>query len=205
MPSSRYADLVKRASDLRKSLLPAKFSATGNYTARELDCTRGYRLLVHAEVEAFLEDRVRHVANEVLKTWAIDKKLRAAMLSLATFYLEQEIVSHKQLKDEYAGTKKRIEESLDKACQAFNKAISQNNGVRERDILRLLFPIGLKTSEIDSVWLSTIDSFGASRGQVAHSSVQAQQLPDPKNELETVKVILKGLRRIDGVLTRLAR
>jgi hypothetical protein len=170
-----------------------------------LDRVRGYHLLIHAEVEAFLEDRVREVANGTIKKWLGDRKLRSTLLSLLAFYLEQGIVSHKQLREEYAGSQKKIEDTLKTACESFNKAVSQNNGVRERDILRLLFPVGLTNTEIDPAWLSTIDSFGARRGEVAHSSVQAQQSPDPKNELETVKRILKGLKDLDHSLSKLSR
>jgi len=205
MPSSRYSELMRRATELRQNLLPRAFSATGSYRPRELDRVRGYRLLIHAEVEAFLEDRVRQVANEVLRKWSGDRKLRSVLLSILAFYLEQEIVSHKQLRDEYAGTKRRIEEALKASCEAFNKAVSQNNCVRERDILRMLFPVGLKNTDIDPVWLSTIDSFGARRGEVAHSSVHTQQPPDPRNEFETVKLILSGLKELDMTLAKLAR
>jgi hypothetical protein len=204
MPSPRYRELTKRATELRIHLLPPD-SPTGIYTARQLDRVRGYRLLIHAEVEAFLEDRVRQVANEVVKKWSTDKKLRHSLFSLVAFYLKQEIVSHKLLKEEYAGVRKRLEEAVNEANMAFNKAVSQNNGVREKDILRLLFPVGLKNKEIDSVWLSTIDSFGANRGEVAHSSIKAQQPLDPKNEYQTVELILQGLKDLDGILTKLGR
>lgn len=204
MPSIRYSDLKKRVRDLGQHLLP-DFSPTGTYTARQLDRVRGYRLLVHAEFEAFLEDRVRQVANDVLSKWSTDKKLRPCLMSLVSFYLRQEVVSHKQLKDEYAGAKKRIDDALKEANQTFNKAVTQNNGVRERDILRLLFPVGLKNTEIDGLWLSTIDSFGANRGEVAHTSIKTHQPLDPKNEFETVKRILEGLKDIDSVLTKLSK
>jgi len=205
MSSPRFRELIRRASELRRNLLPRAFSPTGTYKARELDRARGYRLLIHAEVEAFLEDRVRQTANDAIAKWLVDRRLRSCLMSLLAFYLEQEIVSHKQLKDEYAGTNQRLDEALESACDAFNKSVGQNNGVRERNVLRLLFPVGLKRNEIDPTWLSTIDSFGTRRGEVAHSSVQTQQPPDPKNELDTVKLILKGLADIDRVLQRIGR
>ena len=37
-------------------MLPEKFSPTGDYSDRQLDRARGFRLLAHAEIEAFLED-----------------------------------------------------------------------------------------------------------------------------------------------------
>ncbi len=157
MPLTKYQEFKKRIRDLGKNLLPES-SATGTYTAAELDHVRGYRLLVHAEVESFLEDRVRYVANEALTKWNLDSRLRPALVSLLAFYSKQDIVSHKQLKDEYAGTRKRVGDTLSEANQSFNRAVTQNNGVRERDVLRLLFPIGVTRAQIDAVWLGTIDS-----------------------------------------------
>lgn len=205
MASVRYRELVKRSSELRRNMLPRVFSPTGSYTQKQLDRVRGYRLLAHAEVEAFIEDRVREAANTVVGKWSADKRPRPVLLSLVAFCLKQEIASHNQLKDEYAGSKSRLEQAVKAAQTAFNQAVTQNNGVRERDILRLLFPVGLKNTEIDTAWLSTIDSFGANRGEVAHSSVKAHQPLDPKNELTTVQDILKGLKDLDKNLTRIAR
>jgi|SRR5579862_1696934 len=204
MALTRFQELKKRIRELGENLLPA-ISPTGTYTVRELDRVRGYRLLVHAEVESFLEECVRKVANDVLAGWNLDNKLRPALFCLIAFYSQQDIVSHKQLRDEYAGVKRRLGEALLQANQSFNRAVSQNNGVRERDVLRLLFPVGVKRTEIDPVWLGTIDSFGANRGEIAHSSIKTHQPLDPASELKTVQMIVDGLKGINQVLNRLGK
>ena len=79
-----------------------------------------------------------------------------------------------------------------------------NHGIRERNVLKLLLPVGIREIEIESAWLATIDGFGNNRGTTAHQSAKKPQtIPDPKSELETVKAILKGLVPIDRRLSEL--
>ena len=62
MPRSiRFRQIQSRCRDLRRHCLPSVFSATGDYSQRALDRARGYRLLVHAEIESFVEERAFEV------------------------------------------------------------------------------------------------------------------------------------------------
>ena len=63
MSSPRYKLLSRRINELRRHLLPAKFDPTGTYSPRVHERCRAFRLLVHAEFEAFIEDRVSEVVN----------------------------------------------------------------------------------------------------------------------------------------------
>ena len=91
----------------------------------------------------------------------------------------------------------RVKDCLDK----FNSyAKAENNGIRERDILRLLLPVGITTQDIDPTWLATTSSFGRARGDTAHRSNQVDRPPDPKSELDTVTQIVEGLLDIDNML-----
>ena len=100
---------------------------------------------------------------------------------------------------------KRTEDSLRSAVTIFERWVTGNHGVRERHLLKLLLPVGVKRAEIDPAWMATIDTFGSNRGQMAHSSVGVQQPPDPKTELQTVQLILKGLENLDETLAKLKR
>lgn len=48
-------DLQKRLSYLRNSMLPKKFDALGNYDDQTILLTEAYILLVHAEIESYIE------------------------------------------------------------------------------------------------------------------------------------------------------
>jgi hypothetical protein len=74
---------------------------------------------------------------------------------------------------------------------------------KEKDLLRLLLPIGVREYQIDRTWIATMDSFGSARGDIAHQSFRTQQPPDPANELATVRQIVDGLRKIDALVSQL--
>jgi hypothetical protein len=203
MASKRFEQLGERMNQLRAHLLPA-ISATGDYSAQELDRVRGFRLLAHAEIESFLEDRAKEVAIGAVKRWDANGSLGIILMSLVAFHSRQRTVTHSHLKDECTGRKQRLRETVTQANNAFIAAVEKNHGIREENVLKLLLPIGIKATEIDSTLLNTIDSFGATRGESAHRSVHTQQMIDPKNEDETVKAILAGLAKIDQMLDGLS-
>ena len=186
---------------MRWHLLPKAFHATGAYTDRQFDRTRAFRLLAHAEIESYLEDVAFTTANRAFRKWA-DCGIVTIPLVAMVAYVEKDLgkvpSSHEIGRDTDLGA--RIRASRD----AFNSyAKARNHGIRERDILRLLLPVGVAENDIDSTWLATTNSFGRNRGNTAHNSNQVDHPPDPRNEFEIVKQILEGLSDIDKRLFEL--
>lgn len=210
--SLRYKDLRKELSLLRKHLLPRKFSRTGSYTQGVYTKTLAYRVLAHAEIEAYLEDRVTELYRTAISAFQTNgtvSKVLASMLAFSglTFEAPPDTISASQPTQAAKWDEKiKLSKKLSKAGNAFSYAISSNNGIKEKNILSLLLPVGVESDEIDSLWLSTINSFGTERGLVAHSSQASYrtiQLPDPASELSRVNDLLRGLKDIDVILNRL--
>src|SRR3546814_13221 len=84
--STRFIELKRRLRALRDNMLPAKFSPTGDYSARQLDRTRGYRLLAHAEIEAFIEDVCFEAARTSISNWSKTKNVTDALFCLMAHY-----------------------------------------------------------------------------------------------------------------------
>jgi hypothetical protein len=164
---------------------------------QQYDKVRAYRLLAHAEVESYLEDRAREAANNAYKKWRVDHRPRAILISLLAFHLQQEVLSPQKLREVLVGTRQHTDDSVKSATQAYNRMLSQNHGIKEENILRILFPLGIEAGDIDSAWLTTVDAFGTNRGETAHTSIRTQQPPDPAGELRVVSDIVAGLRKID--------
>jgi hypothetical protein len=211
--SSRFKDLERELKLLRKQLLPAKFSPTGVYPDRTITRTFAYRVLVHAEIEEYLENRVWELALASVKALESTGKVNRVVACLLAF-CGQKLELPPETLSPPAGTPVsswniRIE-FIEKAKASLNSlkhGIDQNHGIREKDLLGLLLPVGIQSTHIDTIWLSTIDTFGRQRGTVAHRSravYGATHLPDPSTELSTVKNILIGLREIDNYLNLLA-
>src|SRR2546423_6298118 len=81
----RVSELIERLETLRRNLLPGR-NETGDYTDEELDRTRGYRLLAHAEIEACVEDMALGVAVDEYDAWIGDQRPRKAIVSLVAYY-----------------------------------------------------------------------------------------------------------------------
>jgi hypothetical protein len=192
MPQSvRLLELKRRLTILRHHLLPGDFSATGQYSLRVLDRARGYRVLVHAEFEAYLEDQCWALANGAIRQWRVDKKPRHVLMCLLTRC--GPVASNGQTLDERIG----------KAGSSYHHLIRQNHGIRETNLETLLPPVGIELTDLNGTWVNTVDSFGAARGEVAHTAVGAQRPIDPRTELTTVKQLRDGFGDLDKLINAL--
>lgn len=57
MPSKHYSDLKTSIRSLRRHLLPAKFDPTGTYRDRVFTGVVAFRVLSHAAIEQYFEER----------------------------------------------------------------------------------------------------------------------------------------------------
>lgn len=188
-------------------MLPQTFSPTGTYTLRQLDRARGYRLLVHAEIEAFVEDIAKDALLAQITSWKVHRKPSQLIVSFIASYHTG-----------FAGTdsdsaalpiatrpadKNTVDEIIQVATTQYMKRHGENHGIREENLRRLLIPIGVDFAELDATWLTNISEFGKKRGEVAHKTIGAQQAIDPLTEFNDVKNLLVGLRKLDEVVGNL--
>lgn len=195
--SRRFKQLVKRLQTLRSHLLPAAFSPVGDYTDREYDLARAYLVLAHAEIEAYCEDRGTKIAQRAHGGFQRKGRKSAVLIQLLKFH-------HGESRKQWIPVD-RSAARIDSAVNYYLKSvIDQNHGIREEHLSKILFPIGINPTNLDSVWLATMDSFGRSRGAVAHTSVKTQQPIDPLTELNRINAqILPGLKKLDKKFSRL--
>jgi hypothetical protein len=198
--SQRYRELVSRAAELRRHFLPKRFDPTGTYSSRVHDRVRAYRLLAHAEVESYLEDRVGATVDLAYNQWVATGKIRPCLLALLA-YEEDPRMSPTSILNPPQRAAPDLEARVKRAKNTFNHYVrTKNNGVKEGNVLRLLLPVGIKESQISSSWLSTLDSWGAIRGLLAHNAKKTQAPLDPLSELQALTLILSGLKDIDEAL-----
>lgn len=198
MASARFLQLSRRAKKLRKTFLPKNFSPTGVYSPRQLDLVRAYRLLVHAEIESYLEDRSRDLVVRAVRKFKIDRRPRRVVLNLLSFYSRAKAIDESKLLGFYTSGSEHVDEALDSAAATYHYGLQQNHGVKQADVMKLLLPLGFQPSTLDAVFIATLDSFGTNRGEVAHTSIKTQQQIDPKTEFDTVALLLQYLEGIDS-------
>jgi hypothetical protein len=196
--SKRFKQLDKRLKTLRAHFLPAAFSPIGQYTVKEYDFARAYLVLAHAEIEAFIEDRAKERVDIVFGRWNRAGRVSEVIRALIAFHNIQ-LRRPWKLIDNSA-------RSVRSAVNSYFGVLKNNHGVREENLLKVLFPIGIGPKEIKTTWLATMDSFGVERGSIAHTSIKTQQPIDPEGEFKKIREqVLPGLKRLDRKLSRVGR
>jgi hypothetical protein len=61
---------------------------------------------------------------------------------------------------------------INSAIESHKSLIRNNHGIKENNLLKLLFPLGVQYQGIDAALLTDLDAFGSSRGEYAHSSIR---------------------------------
>lgn len=203
--SKEFRLVERRISELRKNLLPKRFSKLGNYSDQALDQARAYKLLVHAEIEFFIEGLATKTIISALKEWKVYRKTKISLFSLIASYHSSWNVNGDaanneqiiQLAKSRKNIKENIDEVIDLAQNQFSALIKDNHGIRENNLKTLLLPIGVDFSEIDNTWIADLDSFAKERGAIAHSSKALIGSINPQDEYKKVQSILAGLRKLD--------
>lgn len=208
--SVRFKEMRSRLKELRKHMLPTTFSPTGNYTERQQDHARGYRLLAHAEIEAYLEDVSRATVTEAIRRWKKEgqpsKPLIAFLTSYHSSWSVNDSISNEEI-IQMAKSRVNIKESVDKvinlAQTQFMQRVKDNHGIKENNFHVLILPTGIDPSELDATWITNLNNFGSLRGAVAHNSKRATGQINPKDELNTVTSLVFGLEELDKRISQL--
>ena len=211
MPESdKFITLKTQLDRLKDEFLP-EISPTGSYSESQLSRTAAYRVLAHAEIESYLEERAWTIVIDAKKAWETGKTTRTLICLLGFSDLTMDkppdtLKKPSNVKQDNHDKRLEITEKINSAIKSFKKIIDNNHGVKEKNILALLLPIGIDSDDLDPAWLADMNTFGEKRGLVAHTSATSYmtiQTPDPANELNTVTQIKNELLRIDELINNL--
>lgn len=173
----RFAELSERIDDLHFRFVPS-LDPTGTYSDAEYDAMSAFRLLVHAEIERFIEVLVEDALSRFplkIQSWK-NNGCSSRLVDALVHYMDREL----------------------------RKVIKANNGVKSKNILAMLKPIGLNGSHLDNFWLQTMDTYGEVRGGHAHNSRRAVSPIDPQTEQNLVYgQILPELEKLELLIETL--
>lgn len=212
MSSTHLAQLREQIDVLERHLLPSKFDATGTYEDRDAVTVRtlAFVVLAHAEIESYFENRIIEIAKAAWQSWKEARHLSRVACALLAFCGREMNAPPESLsppKPEKAKEWLRqleIGERLKLVVQEFVYAVTKHNhGIREKNLLAMLLPVGVYHADLDATFIADIDSFGKRRGEAAHSSSsrsQVQQEIDPKTEQDRVLDLISSLERLDEEL-----
>jgi HEPN superfamily RiboL-PSP-like protein len=195
-----YLALIRQVRLLSRTLLPP-VSPTARYSGSEILQMLAFRLSAHAEVESFLEDCASHLADHYA-TLNNQNKLSSRVRRL--------LLHHSGMRDQYpprsltAPLPTNVGRKITGILNAQIDAIEGNNGLSQKDILKLFVPLGVEISFFNTAWLDSMDRFARSRGDVAHKSwLNPSRQPEPREERRLLVAPLLGLRDLIEEVARL--
>lgn len=201
---SRYEQLKLAIEVYRKALLPAVFDPTGTYPDASAEHLRAisFRLVVHGEIEAFLEDRSLEILDHAWKEWLTYRLPSNVIIGLLSY--SEVATSFPPDKLGIAGNKKAYDDLhivLEKAQAVWRYSHRNNNGIKESNVLALFLPLGISHTSLDSTLLADLSSYGSARGEVAHSSnATVSTCADPKIEFEKATKLVEQLKDLDHLV-----
>ena len=209
MSSKHYRELRASVRSLRKHLLPAKFDPTGTYKDRVFTGVVAFRVLCHAAIEQYFEERSIEIAKNAFKQYRSTGLVSLPALALLGFSgrehrlppatIDAPDPSMRKGWPSVIDTKQRLN---DCTRDYIHRVSVENHGIREKNLLAMLVPIGVDPKKIDRLFLSEIDNFGSLRGDYAHTSptVHTVKRPDPKDALDKIVSLLNLIEPVDKEL-----
>ncbi|HCR1248452.1 TPA: hypothetical protein ONA42_004810 [Pseudomonas aeruginosa] len=191
---SRFKKLVDKYLD---PIINEENNALSNSTELpdpDFDSIAAFRLLIHAELEGYFEDKATHVIEELNAQFKSDKFINSKISSLIMLYLwrTQSTPTWSGSENLPSDFKRLAEEALGFG----RKFIKSNNGIKENSIHTLSAIIGLYQHEIDEILIEELNEFGKKRGAVAHKSwiYNTRTFRSAEDEKNTVKNIIKLIK-----------
>jgi hypothetical protein len=155
--------------------------------------------LSHAEIETYLEEWAKSIARVAELTWTSSGKIAKPLSFLLATLGERIEVARTFSGPKNADSPQQLVEISVKLFQKYYKLIKDNNGIKEKNILTLLGPLGVPASAFGLTLLPNLNSLGVLRGEHAHLSGKAVQAAlDPETEYNRVTSLVNELMTLDS-------
>ena len=156
-------------------------------TPLQNDKIRGMLMLCHAEFESYMESLALLLIDEARARWNNSQRANYNLSSL--------------LVCSSVNTSDTVSTKVNKMVVDYvNQTIKENHGIKEHNIRRLFDPLGYKLGDFDSTFIANLDSFGYTRGEVAHSSARTSTMYDKYTEIARIDSIVSGFQDFQEVL-----
>ena len=196
MASPLLVAFEKQLADLEKCFIVRR-QDYNQYTPEDHLKALAYRLLASAALESFIESRCVEIAKAGCER--IQKSQPSATgRALIVWSLTQDrwapsvpVPIHED--DPLHGSMLAT-----KALDTYQKSVKKSHGINGDDLQKLVFPLGLRESQVPQILTASLDSFAANRNPASHSYVKrANSQAEPIQELNIINQILPPLRQLD--------
>ncbi|MGB7481355.1 MAG: hypothetical protein WA924_13600 [Burkholderiaceae bacterium] len=164
----------------------------------DLDRLAAYRLLVHAEIEDFLESKAKdNIAAISARRIASPTWIRQSPELLALAIGLKRVLPQDDVLD-----LTRYSNYVGELLATAKRAISDNNGIKSQSFVLLSLCAGKTLDEIDGILSASLNSYGRDRGDVAHKSVtRSTSLQAPSAEVNTARTLVSQIASYFDVCT----
>lgn len=145
-----------------------------------------FRLLAHAELEGFLEDKATEAVNNVQKNFDTDIFFDSQAASLVFLHLwkKQTSIPWAKDSDEIKAGRSLIKSATQDALGFARKFIKENNGIKENSFHTLAALTGRFPDTVDPLLTTELNQYGRKRGDVAHKSWSVAKVVFDSAEVE---------------------
>jgi hypothetical protein len=207
-PSTRYELLQQNVTELARSLLPSAADlADLSVDLTKVDGienrTAAFLVLCHAELEAYLEDRSREIAEASEQAWLVHHKITPAAFALMAFYSSAKLPDAIPKVGDEKHERSDLTRLLQTAVERHLAVIGENHGIKTQHLLSLVVPIGMRFRAIPDTAMAELHAYGAKRGSVAHNSNRVRATLNPREEKDRADRVLVALVDLDSELSKL--
>lgn len=192
-PCPHFRLLEQRVEELTQKFVADQMKAEKDDPATfqpDLDQLAAYRLLVHAEIEDFLEAK----AKNNISTISTRMSGGSPWMRLSPELLALAIGLRRSLPQDETLDFTRHSTFVAELLGAARNAIAENNGVKSQSFILLSLCAGKTLDEVDSTLSASLNSYGKDRGDVAHKSVtHSSSLQAPSAEVATARTLVQQI------------
>ncbi len=193
MASVDHTSLSSRIDELVVRFVDFDIPLDRGPTSEELDRIAAFKLLVHAELEGFVEARTTYAVDEALRLWKAQRKVTRALMMLA---LRWSAIDECRLSFGVANTE--FDQQVERCAQRAREEIDANNGIKLEALQRLACSAGFLVDDLQATLTGAANSYGKDRGDVAHKPVgKVRSLNDPRAEAAAARGLVDELKAFD--------
>lgn len=191
------SELEQRVADLVARFLEPQIKNEADAAfIPDLDAIAAFRLLIHAEIEDWLEQcasaELTILTQQLVQKMSLRTVYRTVLLAtLFSIPLSFELPLDNQ----------KFRTQLDQVLSSAKAFIKDNNGIKAKSFCGIAMICGAVVDEIDTSLVAALDSYGKGRGQVAHKSAQrTKTLLAPSAEKAEVLGLIQLLKTFFATL-----
>jgi hypothetical protein len=193
-PCTHFSLLKTRLADLKVKFLDDQIHAEEINPATfspDLDKIAAFRLLMHAEIEDFLERKAKENLDKI-DSQLVKSSTGSSRSFPELFYIAAAVKRPLDSIDIFNAA--ALREHISQMLGTARGIVKENNGIKEGSFNMMSIFSGKTADEIDSTLSASLNSYGKNRGDVAHQSTRhSSTINSPSTEFTSANDLVKGL------------